>query len=120
MKLSEQEFKNITKTIKTDYGIKLETITPICKYGQSVLDNEKKYSIDDYAKHYYKMYLQDMEGYKKIDRESEIENLIMWISETKSENDKELMKEDLKYLMNLDCEEIFSSESTNEYIPIIN
>ena len=49
------------------------------------------------------------------DREDLIDNLIDWISEAKS-TDKYLMKEDLKYLMKLDDEYIFSSITTNEYI----
>ncbi len=61
---------------------------------------------------------KEKKGYNIIDREGEIDNLIMWISETKSENDKYLMKEDLKYLMSLDCKNIYSSEDTNDYIAI--
>ena len=58
------------------------------------------------------------EDYKIVDRESEIDNLIRWISETKSDNDKELMKDDLKMLMSLTCKNVYSSESTNDYIEI--
>ena len=60
------------------------------------------------------------EGYNIIDRESEIDNLIMWIGQSSSENDKTLMKEDLKMLMAWTCENIYSSESTNDYIEINN
>jgi RIO-like serine/threonine protein kinase len=45
-----------------------------------------------------------------------IDNLIDWISETKSPSDKELMKADLFYLINLKDDIIFSSILTNEYI----
>ena len=62
--------------------------------------------------------MKNKEGYKIVNRESEIDNLIMWISESKSENDKFLMKEDLKQLLSMDCENIYSSEDTNEYIEI--
>ena len=47
-------------------------------------------------------------------RESLIEDLCRWISE--GSRDIELMKIDLKMLMNLDDEYIFSSSSTNDYI----
>ena len=60
------------------------------------------------------------EGYEIRNREDEIDNLIMWISETSSESDKYLMKEDLKELLSMDCENIYSSTSTNEYIKINN
>jgi len=60
------------------------------------------------------------EGYNVVDRESEIDNLIMWIGECgrERENDKFLMKEDLKMLMSWDCEFVYSSEDTNDYIEI--
>jgi len=48
-------------------------------------------------------------------RESFIDDLIMWISEARS-NDKILMKADLKMLMNVKDEYILSSISTNNYI----
>ena len=50
------------------------------------------------------------------DREEFIDNLIDRISKTKSNSDKELMKVDLKYLMKLDDDYIFSSTTTNEYV----
>ena len=52
--------------------------------------------------------------YSVVYREDLIDNLIDWISE--ATNDKYMMKEDLKYLMNLNDELIFTSISTNEYI----
>jgi hypothetical protein len=60
------------------------------------------------------------EGYKVVNRESEIDNLIMWISECGQEkaSEKEMMKEDLKTLMSWTCEKIYSSESTNDYIEV--
>ena len=60
------------------------------------------------------------EGYKVVRREEMIDNLIMWIAECKSENDKQLMKDDLKMLMSWTCKKIYSSESTNDYIEIKN
>lgn len=64
------------------------------------------------------MSIPKKEGYNIVNRESEIDNLIMWISESKSDNDKSLMKEDLKELMMMTCQNIYSSESTNDYIAI--
>lgn len=53
--------------------------------------------------------------WKIEDRENLIDNLIDWISESKT-TDKYLMKEDLKYLISLKDEYIFSSTNTNEYV----
>lgn len=58
------------------------------------------------------------QGYEIVDRESEIDNLIMWISETKNESEKFMMKEDLKFLLSLNCKNVYSSKSTNDYIEI--
>ena len=54
-------------------------------------------------------------GYKIEDREDLIDTLYNWIAEAQG-NDKELMKNDLDYLKDLDDEYIFSSYFTNEYI----
>jgi len=62
--------------------------------------------------------IKEKNGYIIAYREHVIDNLIRWISETKSESDKFLMKEDLKMLMSWECEQIYVSESTNEYIKI--
>ena len=64
--------------------------------------------------------IKEKDGYDIRYREEEIDNLITWLSESTSENDKFLMKEDLKMLMSWTCEFIYSSESTNEYIEIDN
>lgn len=53
-------------------------------------------------------------NYRIEEREEIINNLFMWISE--NNKDKELMKDDLQYLMSLDDKYIFSSILTNEYI----
>ena len=45
----------------------------------------------------------------------EIDNLINWISECAT-SDRTLMKDDLKYLMGLEDEYVFSSTSTNDYV----
>jgi hypothetical protein len=59
---------------------------------------------------------EDLFEYKIIHRESFIDELIGWISECNRPSDKEMMKDDLKYLFTIEDEYIFSSSSTNEYI----
>ena len=54
-------------------------------------------------------------GYAVVEREDVIDNLIMWIGECKT-SDKQLMKDDLKYLIGVSNTYIFSSFSTNDYI----
>ena len=63
--------------------------------------------------------IKEKDGYNIRYREEEIDNLIMWIDESKDESDKFLMKEDLKMLMDWTCEFIYSSDSTDEYIEIL-
>ena len=65
-----------------------------------------------------KVFQEEMSEYDLREREDQIDHLIEWISECgiDRESDKGLMKEDLKYLMKLSDEYIFSSISTNEYI----
>ena len=60
------------------------------------------------------------EGYNIIDRENEIDNLIIWISECghNRESEREMMKEDLKMLLSWTCKNIYSSDSTNDYLEI--
>lgn len=64
-----------------------------------------------------KIFDEELFDYKVIDREEFINTLIDWISECKT-SDKELMKSDLKMLINLDDECMFSSISTNYYIGV--
>lgn len=63
-----------------------------------------------------KIFQKEKVEYSPREREDEIEHLCSWIAESKSQSDKTLMLQDLKYLMGLDDEFIFSSISTNEYI----
>ena len=51
-----------------------------------------------------------------IHRDSFLDELINWISEARQ--DKELMKQDLKELMNWNDEYILTSNSTNHYIGV--
>lgn len=67
-----------------------------------------------------KIFQEDKVNYIPVDREEQIDDLIMFIAETRysieRQSDVFLMKEDLKYLMNIDDEVVFSSILTNEYI----
>lgn len=58
---------------------------------------------------------EEKHEYSIIDRDSEIDNLCMWISECETD-DKILMKKDLKTLLNWDDDCIFTSNSTNSYV----
>jgi len=56
-------------------------------------------------------------GYGIIETSEFIDQLISWISELKQYKEmRKLMKDDLKYLMSLNDQYIFSSTGTNEYI----
>jgi hypothetical protein len=60
------------------------------------------------------IFQEELFDYIIEEREQIIDNLIMWIGE--GNKDKELMKDDLKYLMTKEDVYLFSSISTNEYI----
>jgi len=62
-----------------------------------------------------KIFDEELFEYRIIDRKDFIDELIRWISEAKG-NDKVLMKDDLKMLMSVKDDYIFSSISTNDYI----
>jgi hypothetical protein len=62
-----------------------------------------------------KIFDEELVDYRIEDRESIIDNLIMWISEC-TNSDKQLMKDDLKLLINIDDEFVLSSISTNDYL----
>ena len=59
---------------------------------------------------------QDMVEYKTVYREDEIGCLIQWISEVKNDYQKSLVMSDLKQLMSISDEYVFSSGSTNDYV----
>jgi len=61
-----------------------------------------------------KIQQEELHEYYIIHRESFIDELITWISQ--ANKDKELMKQDLKMLMNINDEYILSSNSTNSYL----
>ena len=66
-----------------------------------------------------KIFNEEMVDYSPREREQQIDDLYMWIGEATGSdrrNDLYGMKEDLKYLEDLEDEFVFSSISTNEYI----
>lgn len=58
---------------------------------------------------------EEMVNYDIQERSSLIDYLIEWISETNSDGDKYLMKEDLETLISWDCDYVLSSINDNEY-----
>lgn len=82
-----------------------------------------KYIIKEVGDNFYinktkiptKIFDEELVNYRIEDRETLIDNLCMWISECKN-SDQELMKADLKELINIDDEFILSSISTNHYL----
>lgn len=79
------------------------------------IDDEGNYWIDN-TRINNKIFDEEKSDWKIVDRKDFIDHLIDWISESRNESDKQLMKEDLKMLMSWDREFIFSNINTNEYI----
>jgi hypothetical protein len=79
------------------------------------LDSEYDYEIDGVIIK-NKVFNEELFDYRIEDRNDLIDNLIGWISESTKENDKALMKDDLRYLMRLTDEYVLSSIKTNEFI----
>ena len=66
-----------------------------------------------------KIHDDELFEYEIVDRLDYIDNLIAWIAgstKPEYENDKLLMKADLKMLMNLEDDHVFSSIFTNDFI----
>ena len=83
----------------------------------------KKFEITEKENNFYingvkikdKVFDQEKTDYRIEERENLIDNLINWISECKN-FDKEIMKQDLKILINIEDKFILSSISTNDYL----
>jgi hypothetical protein len=81
------------------------------------------YNITEIGENFYinkikipnKIFDNELVEYRIEDRETLIDNLIMWISECRT-SDKQLMIDDLKLLIKLDDEFILSSINTNHYL----
>ena len=78
------------------------------------INSKYKYQISD-IEIADEIFDRELFDYQIRNREDLIDDLIDWITEAR-ESDKYLMKEDLKYLMSLTDEYVFSNILTNEYI----
>jgi len=81
-------------------------------FNVSIIDNDVKINnivIDT------KVFDDEIVSYRVMDRESEVDNLIQWISECKN-SDKFAMKTDLGELMVWNDTLILSSVNTNDYV----
>ena len=63
-----------------------------------------------------KIFQEELFDYRVEDKKTFIDLLIDWISESNSNKDKYLMKEDLKMIMEKEDNTFFSSIHTNKYI----
>ena len=59
---------------------------------------------------------QEHEEYSYVNRIDEIDNILMWMSETNNKYQKLLMEEDRDHLKSLSDEYVLSNCNTNEYI----
>jgi len=64
------------------------------------------------------IFQEEKVNFSVVERDDQIDHLIDWIGECGRDrkNDKFLMKEDLKYLINQKDDYLFSSILTNEYV----
>jgi len=84
------------------------------------MENLKEYTITGYneinnIKINDLIFNDEMVDYQIRDKEDFTTNLLVWIGEANS-TDKELMKEDLEYLLTLEDNYILSSIITNKYL----
>ncbi len=93
----------------------ISIIADVVKSNPRIEYIEDHYEIDD-IKINEDIFQEEKYDYSIVDVEDEINNLIMFIQESKSDSQAELMKEDLRQLINCDEEYVFSSVNTNEYI----
>lgn len=61
------------------------------------------------------IFTKELYDYKIIETEEQTDDLIQWIAENDNK-DRLVMLEDLKYLLKIDDDYIFSNINTNEYI----
>lgn len=127
----------VTHEEKLDKADAIDAITQIIrKRGEDVKWVKNKWKVIEAAKSPYeltsedtihvvgsggvklseKIRHEDLHEYSIVHRKSFIDELIRWITEARNASDKALMEDDLKMLMDVDDEYIFSSNSTNSYI----
>jgi hypothetical protein len=134
---SLEKVETVTHEEKLDKADAIVAITAIiAKRGGAVVWNKTKWKVTEAAQSPYeltsedtihvagsggvklneKIRQEDLHEYSIIHRKSFIEELIRWITEARNSSDKMLMQEDLKMLMDVEDDYIFSSNSTNSYI----
>lgn len=97
--LAEEYGRNIPSYYMNEYTVSIDNNGNTCINGIELNDRIRN---------------EELYEYQVRDRETLIEDLCMWI--LGATKDKGIMLLDLKYLMSLNDEYIFSSISTNEYI----
>jgi hypothetical protein len=126
----------VTHEEKLDKADAIATLSQIIgKRGFAVTWNKTKWKVTEAAKPKYmlmdentihivgsggvklseKIQQEDLHEYSIVHRTSFIDELTRWITEARS-SDKALMQADLKMLMDVEDDYIFSSNSTNSYI----
>ena len=133
---SLEKVETVTLDEKNDKADVIVAVTAIiAKQGGSVTWDKKKWKVTEADKPSYvlisedtihvagsggvklneKIRQEDLHEYSIVHRKSFIDELIRWISEARSSS-KTAMEEDLKMLMGVEDDYIFSSNSTNSYI----
>lgn len=134
---SLEKVETVTLDEKHDKADAIVAITSIiAQRGGSVTWDKKKWKVTEAAQPSYeltsedtihvvgsggvklseKIRQQDLHEYSIVHRKSFIDELTRWITEARNSSDKILMQEDLKMLMDVKDDYIFSSNSTNSYI----
>jgi hypothetical protein len=134
---SLEKVETVTHEEKLDKADAIAAITSIiAKRGGSVVWNKNKWKVTEAAQPAYeltsedtihvvgsggvklseKIRQEDLHEYSIVHRKSFIDELTRWITEARNSSDKILMQEDLKMLMDVEDDYIFSSNSTNSYI----
>ena len=133
---SLEKVETVTHEEKLDKADAIVAITAIiAKRGGAVVWNKTKWKVTEAAQSPYeltsedtihvvgsggvklseKIRQEDLHEYSIVHRKSFIDELTRWITEARS-SDKALMQADLKMLMDVEDDYIFSSNSTNSYI----
>jgi hypothetical protein len=133
---SLEKVETVTHEEKQDKADAIDAIISIIvKRGGAVTWNKTKWKVTEAVKSPYelisedtihvagsggvklneKIRQEDLHEYSIVHRTSFIDELTRWITEART-SDKILMQEDLKMLMDVEDDYIFSSNSTNKYI----
>jgi len=132
----EDNHNGATKDFCEELVIELNKIGYTCDYGldfqpynlqkletTNETPEEMNYNITEQGDNFFingieipnEIFDEEKVEFKIVEREIFIDDLIDWISECKT-SDKQLMKDDLKMLMQINDEFILSSTGTNHYL----